>query len=70
MTYRPEKKKEWFIFKKCENGGCGRWRFKWQVKRRPIWVEQIKEWVGVNQGPKICGRCKNILQNAIKERNI
>lgn len=69
MTYRPQKSEYW-IFKRCENAGCKRWRFKWQIKRRPIWVVQLNDWIGKNTGPKICGRCKDILENAIQERNI
>ena len=67
MTYRP-KKQEFLFFKRCEN--CHKWGFKWTVKRKPIFVKQINQFIGINTVPKICGRCRAILEEAIKERNI
>lgn len=54
------------MFKKCEN--CKRIRFKWLVKKQRIFVKQLNE---VVTGKKaICGRCADVVKNAIKERTI
>lgn len=67
MTYIPPKS-EWFIFKRCENTGCGRWRLKRSIKPQKIFVKQLNQFV--TSGINICGRCRKVVEKAIKERNV
>lgn len=66
MNLPEPRKGEWFIFKTCEN--CKRLKFKWLVKKQKIFVKQINQ---VITGKKeICGRCRDVVINAVKERNV
>lgn len=65
MTYTPKKQEFWF-FKGCEN--CGRWGLKWTRKKQKVYVKAINQIVTSKN--EICGKCADVVKNAIKERNI